>query len=363
VKRRRSPGQVLFVAVLVIGGIWIGLAFVREREAERFERRRDRELPDVHLRGVDAETFARHPKVFFRGENQPRSWDDIHYRVYLNRDQERIIALRCRIDADEAARLYDLETGAYNPHAPAPPAHWPWDRGDDSPFAVPAWWDPEGPQSLAMLSPAGDDEQGRRAWVGTFVNYDPETRLLHIWHWLRLDWEPPGTGPEPVLDLVVQALSRRLIANRHPVLGDGWMHAPDLDAVAMIGDELAPCRTVDVCLLPGEERHRYLVALHGDLDREEARRLIGERPLAELPADAPPPRERWAFALPVGEGMRPPLWFAPGPGPRWASWRVHPGTGEVDRGRWAAWDDEAAILYVWDWADPAPHPGSVVEGW
>jgi hypothetical protein len=183
---------------------------------------------------------------------------------------------------------------------------------------------------------------------------------LHFWAWQLRDWSPRRADPldSLVADEAATAIERELLATGHPFDAEGWFHAADLapDNCGLPRERLpAGLVRVDAVLFPVDRRHRYFLALHG-LDQATAWRVVGEYPLRDLPADGAPPLDRWPFAgLPI-IGNKPvlPTWFTPGPGPRRAHCLIRIGDGLVEAGRWVAYDTEAKVLYIWDWAGPSP---------
>ena len=155
---------------------------------------------------------------------------------------------------------------------------------------------------------------------------------------------------------MVTTLEQTLRAAGHPLDGAGWLVAIGI-APARSGitpERLPPGLTrIDAALLPVKGGHRYLLVLSG-LDEAAARTAAVHPPLRPLPDDGPPPFERWRFA--AQPGPRLPTWFAPGPGWRGHHSLIRLGGGEVEAGRWVAYDRAARALYLWDWEGPGVQP-------
>lgn len=342
---RRSPGQTVFLAAVVVTGILIGTGLWRQAQ-ERAAVRAAAELPDLELRDLSAdELFARED---FRGHaHSPRSWDRISLRHYAEPDGSYQRFLRCRIDGDEvplANRQLMRHPGRRATVDGLPPSWWPDEP--DPPWARPEWWQPApGGQSLWYA-----EQLDSGMVLGAFCSYEPDTGWMHYWEWRRPDILPPP-GPDHLhLDELVAQLIRRLVSERHPVDGAGWLRAPGVPAsqLALLPAQLPPgLRSIDCWARPQSQALRWLVALHG-LDEEVAAAVLGNLPVAAIADDGAPPVEDWAQALP-SEGLPP--WFRVGTGPRWHYLRVQPGTGLPEVGRWAGYDRERRVLFVWDWQD------------
>jgi hypothetical protein len=351
----RSPLQILVLTAAVGAGILIGVELVGRRAGHEAGERERAAWPDLSIEDASPTELAKHG--FRLTGREPSSWSEISVRLY--QDQRGIVTLvRCRVDPGEAATLISFPVGSRRPERDEPPADWPWGTAGD-PFRVPDWWRPRGGQSRCYerLDPAGLPS-------GIFANYDPASRLLHFWQWQRSDWTVRRTSPleHLVADELAATVASTLRAAGQPADAAGWMHAVGLEPGACglpAGRMPAAVTRVDAALLPVAGRHRFLLAVHG-LDEDAAWRLVAEQPLRELPADGPPPVERWAHAaLPASAAAGAPTvpaWFAPGPGPRRAHCLIAIGSGAVEAGRWVAYDPARRVLFVWDWEDRPPQP-------
>jgi hypothetical protein len=216
---------------------------------------------------------------------------------------------------------------------------------------VPAWWTPAPGRARCYAAPTADG--GR----GIFASYDPAQQRLTAWIFTRSDWRPapPDDGGRAGADELATMLEQSLRAAGHPLDGAGWMVAIGLEPArsGLAADRLPPgLARIDAALLPLKGGHRYLLVLTG-VDEPAARRVVVHPPLGSLPDDGPPPLGRWGFAAQPRDGQgRLPSWFAPGPGWRGQHCLVRLGGGEVEAGRWVAYDRAARALFVWDWEGP-----------
>jgi hypothetical protein len=348
---RRSPLQILVLAAAVGCGVVIGAWAIGWRTARPGAERGRGAMPDIAIEGATPAQLAR---LGYRlSGKEPRSWSAISLRSFQD-ERGTVTLVRCRIDPEEVAMLFRFPEGSRRPAQDAPPGDWPW-GGPGDPFAVPVWWRPAGSQSRIYEVLAGPSA------AGLFANYDPPTRTLHFWQWLRSDWRPGRHSPQ--LGLVADELAMALAEacrTRAPAGADGWLQAAAVkpaDCGLPAGRLPAGVTAIDAALLPLKHRHRYLLAVHG-LDASQAMALAGEQPLRALAADGPPPLPRWGFAAAPGAPATLPAWFAPGPGPRFAHCLLALGSGRVEAGRWVAYDAQAATLYLWDWEGPEAQPAA-----
>jgi hypothetical protein len=346
---RRSPLQILVLAGAVACGVVIGAWAIGWRTARPGSEHGRGAMPDIQLEDATPAQLAR---LGYRlSGKEPRSWSAISLRAFQD-ERGTVTLVRCHIDADEVAMLFRFPPGSRRPQSDAPPRDWPWGVPGD-PFAVPAWWRPQGGQSRIYEQFAGPTA------AGLFANYDAATGILHFWQWLRSDWKVERQSPlqHLVADELAMALNDAC-HSRGPVGADGWLHATALPPAACglpPGRLPASVTSIDVALLPLPHRHRYLLAVHG-LDAGQAADLTGEQPLRALAPDGPPPLARWGFAALPGSPAALPAWFTPGPGTRAGHCLLVLGSGRVEAGRWVAYDAHAATLYVWDWEGPEAQP-------
>jgi len=346
---RRSPLQILVLAVAVGCGVVIGAWAIGWRTARSGGDGGRGTMPDFL---VEEATPAQLARLGYRlSGKEPRSWSAISLRAYQD-ERGTVTLVRCHIDPEEVAMLFRFPEGSRRPAQDAPPRDWPWGAPGD-PFAVPAWWRPHGGQSRIYERLAGP------ALAGLFANYEPATRTLHFWQWLRSDWRVVRHSPLQglVADELAMALAE-VCRGSPPASPDGWLQATALKPSACglpAGRLPLSVTAIDAAMLPLQHRHRYLLAVHG-LDAAQAAALAGEQPLRALPADGPPPLPRWGFAALPGAAAALPAWFNPGHGPRFAHCLLALGSGKVEAGRWVAYDAQAATLFVWDWEGPQEQP-------
>lgn len=348
----RSPVAVLFTLVAVLAGIWLGLLLLRGTHLERARERIPETLRDLHIIDGSGEDFAAAGRPL--GTGAPRDWSAIHWREYEAGNGDYLLALRCRIGPVQVDQVYDLPPGHRQPVNDRPPSEWPWFRTGvpaTSPWRLPDWWAPAGDESAILTRP--DTAGGSIGW---FINYERASETLHLWQWRRADWPQPPPHPHLTADLLVQSLSEDLVSRRHPVDANGWLNAPAVEVPpGEAGIQPPGLVRVDAAIKPTPGDHRYLLTFHG-LDAATAEVVLADTPLRRLPADSPPPVDRWDFARqPAGL----PSWFTPGPGPRWCHHLLRPGPGTVAGARWAAYDPARRRLYVWDWAESTPRPATV----
>ncbi len=294
---RRSPLQTLVLALAVGCGVVIGAWAIGWRTARPASERGRGAMPDIQ---VEDATPAQLARLGYRlSGKEPRSWSAISLRAFQD-ERGTVTLVRCRIDPEEVAMLFRFPPGSRRPAQDAPPRDWPWGAPGD-PFAVPAWWHPQGGQSRIYEELAG------RSAAGLFANYEVATRTLHFWQWLRLDWRVER--PSPLRGLVADELAMALAEacrSRAPATPEGWLLATALPPAAcgLPAGRLPPGVTaIDAALLPLQHRHRYLLAVHG-LDRAQALALAGEQPLRA--------RRRWPAAA-AALGLRRPARTGAGP--------------------------------------------------
>lgn len=351
---RRSPQQTLTVTVVVIGGILLGLSFM-QREKTADEAELATQLPDLEL--VDLSPEALYQRSDFKPHpGMPKSWDHIHLRLYAEPDGIYLKYLRCTIDADEVEPTNPaaFKQGMYRRREAdeMPPGWWPGGADETDPkWRTPDWWTPAAGTGTGTWWAVPD----RDTVIGMYLHYDPETRLMHMREWRRQQAKvdpPSDLVDRPVVDQVASALARELALEGHPVVFGDWLESVQLGGsrVAGLAASLPEgLESADAMLRPKREM-RYLLALRG-LDRAAAESLLSDLPMRPDPADTKAPAADWAFALPQsqqGEAQLP-SWFTPGAGPRWRYELRRPGSGTLEEARWAAYDEAARTLYVWDW--------------
>jgi hypothetical protein len=346
---RRTPLQILVLSVAVGCGVVIGAWAIGWRMARPGSDHGRGAMPDIQLEDATPAQLAR---LGYRlSGKEPRSWSAISLRAYQD-ERGTVTLVRCRIDPDEVAMLFRFPEGSRRPAQDAPPRDWPW-GGPGDPFAVPAWWRPQGGQSRIYEHLAGPTA------AGLFANYEVATRTLHFWQWLRSDWRVERQSP--LRGLVADELAMALAEacrSRAPADAQGWLQATALPPAACglpAGRLPSSVTAIDAALLPLQHRHRYLLAVHG-LDGAQAAALSGEQPLRALRPDGPPPLPQWGFAALPGPAPTLPAWFSPGPGARSAHCLLALGSGRVEAGRWVAYDARSATLFVWDWEGPEAQP-------
>ncbi len=346
---RRNPLLLTIAIVGLLLGLWFGIQLLSRWRQGAIDRQGLR--PDLSIVAAMPAELARHG--FKLSGKEPASWRDISVRQKEDRTRA-LLALRCTIAPDDAARLIAFPPAAVRPADDQPPQHWPRGAAND-PWRLPDWWQPTGNQCLRWELADGDGA------AGLFASYDPATHVLHFWRW----HEAGRTLPPPAATLAFDLLATAL---EQAARGSGiaptpaqdpnavWLIAAGLtrERLGAVGKHLpAGITSVALAAHPRAGRHRYLIALTG-LDEAAALALLHDRPMRPRPDDEPPP-ESWSFAFPPG-GL--PVWAKPGPGPRRAYARLRLGTGAVETGRWAAYDRTARVLLVWDWSEETPMPGA-----
>lgn len=344
----RSPRQTLVLAAAIGCGVVLGALAVGRHAAGNAPAHERAAWPDLdfqHAAPADLVGLG-----FRLTGREPTSWSDISNRQYQDA-RGFVNVLSCRIAPAEAEALVRFPASSWCPSDGLPPADWP--RGPATePLHVPAWWTPATGQSRCYAAPTPDG--GR----GIFASYEPSTQLLTAWIFTRSDWRPtpPADGGRAGADELVTTLEQTLRAAGHPLDGAGWLVAIGIEPArsGLVPARLPPGLTrIDAALLPVKGGHRYLLVLSG-LDEAAARTAAVHPPLRPLPDDGPPPFERWRFASQPGPHL--PTWFAPGPGWRGHHCLIRLGSGEVEAGRWVAYDRAARALYLWDWEGPGVQP-------
>jgi len=332
--------QTALVAFAIGAGLVIGARLVAGRLVDETGAG-----PDIRLEHASLDDLAAAGYRF--GAARPRTWRDIHLRQFQDERGDCLI-LRATMAADEAAQLVTFPPDSRRPIDDAPPADWPR-GGVDDPFAPPAWFRPQGAQSRVFERGTADGVEGR------FAVYDPTSELMQVWMWRRADASlprPPAT--RVVADELAVVIGDRLLRVADAASPE-WLEGRAIPAAEVIEVERLPATTVDACLRPAKDVHRYLLAVRG-IGRDDALAIAGHHmPLRPLAADGPPPVAAWDFAAPP-RGL--PAWFAPGPGERWCHALVGIGTGTVTAARWVAYDATARTLYVWDWEDSVARPAA-----
>jgi hypothetical protein len=332
---RRRPAQVLVLAALLACGALIGVGILG-REVEQGGRARGIGThPDIELRGATTAGLA---AVGFRLRgSEPRTWRDIDLRLHGDDTATRMF-LACRIAPGVVDGLFAFVAGSVRPADGLPDPAW-----DALGGPRPDWWTPTAGRTRRQ-----EVREGGVA-TGLYTAYDPAAERLWLWRWTRKGAPPPLPRREGI-DALVLALAEAH-ARTAPVAGE-WLALRD-----------APIRGLraDLALRSRARAHRTVLRL-APLDAAAAEALLADLPMRPVAADGPPPD--WTFALPpalgVLDGDAPPAlppWFAPGPGPRWATSVVRLGDGRVESARWAAHHGDT--LYVWDWADPTPAPADL----
>ncbi|MDA3959277.1 MAG: hypothetical protein PF961_00680 [Planctomycetota bacterium] len=358
--RKRSPQQTMMAAMAVLLGVWLMMFIYKEVKDDRLQEL-PAELPDLEYVDLSPDELYAQPG-FKPHEGGPKTWDHISLRMYAGEAGTYTRFLRCTIDADEVERTNRdaFRDDMHRMREPneGPPPWWPGlaqdetnaavatDAGTDpvmNPWTVPSWWAP-GTEGIGTWWTVPDGD----TYIGVYLHYEPETRLMHVWEWRRMQDEV--TPPEhlygvAVADAIASGLSQLLVDQGHPAVFGDWLHAPDFDPAPLkpriygLPDEL---RSIDGLFRP-LERMRYLMVLRG-LSRDQAELILGEVPMREGEADSPPPAD-WDFARP----KELPAWWSPGPGPRWHYTLARPGSGIIEEARWASWDESKQALYIWDW--------------
>ncbi len=366
---RRNAHQTVFATFAAVIGVLITFKLMSMVGRNRSEEVFSGELPDIELRHVSPqelfEEFAagKDRPGFRRQAHAPQTWDDISLRVYWH-GGEKLQVMDCLIDGNEIehiAKGFFTNPGRRRPVDDLPPDWFPWERdADDSPWRVPDWWapNPAGVGSYYVTPIEGG------YLFGAYLHYHPATGRAHLWQFKRRGIQPPPLSRgELVVDYLASNISNTLRQDQHPHI-EGWYDAPGLDPRTLgLPEEMIPpgVTRIDALLFPWKkepQRFRYFMRIHG-LDSARAYELISEIAMRPLAPDTPPPVKRWAFALPAtAVGGELPVWFAPHAGPRWGYALARPGTGRVDRGRWAAYDAEREQLFVWDWDYGEPQPAS-----
>lgn len=356
-RRRRTPTQTLVVMLSMIAGLWLCL-WVADLWRDDGVTVAAEHLPDIELVDVAPE------RIRALGDGEWRvlapSSESVSLRQYAvyrpdpdgrPTDNGFVIYLRQRLAPEDVnAERYPMlaRPARRRSRDELPPDWFPLVADQDRPWRTPAWWKPQADSGVGLYeAEAGPEGQ----WLGQYLHYDRGSGWFHLWQWRRLGVEPP---PSPlqhlVVDLLAQDLARVLIARQHPADADGWLLATGLTPALFpqLADSWPPSlQRIDSCLLPLQDRHRYLLVLSG-IDEVSAEALLGELPMRRLPDDAPPPN--WTFAAPrSAAGVGPPSWFDPGAGPRWGYALLRPRDGLVETARWAAYDRAARQLAVWDW--------------
>ncbi len=353
----RSPRQTLVLAAAIGCGVVLGALAVGRHAAGNAPAHEHAAWPDLDFQHAAPADLA---SLGFRlTGREPTSWSDISNRQYQDA-RGFVNVLSCRIAPAEADTLVRFPASSWSPSDGLPPAEWP--RGPlAEPMRVPAWWTPAAGRSRCYAAPTPDG--GR----GIFASYDPSQLRLTAWIFTRSDWRPtpPADGERAGADELVTALEQTLRATGHPLDGAGWLVANGVEPTRC---GLAPERLptgltrIDAAMMPIKGGHRYLLALTG-LDEETARTFAVHPPLRPWPDDSPPPLARWRLAAPPSvDQPRLPSWFVPGPGWRGSHCLLRLGSGEVEAGRWVAYDRAAHVLFVWDWEGPAAQPPSADLG-
>lgn len=344
----RSPTQTLVLAAAVGCGVVLGALAVGRHAAGRAPEQERAAWPDLDVQHAAPDALA---GLGFRlTGREPATWSDISNRQYQDA-RGFVNVLSCRIAPAEAATLVRFPAGSWRPADGRPPAQWPHGPVDE-PMRLPAWWTPVAGQARCYA--AATPEGGR----GIFASYDPAQQRLTAWIFTRSDWRPvpPADGGHAGADELATALERSLRAANHPPDAAGWLVAIGLEPArcGLPAERLPPgLARLDAAMLPLKGGHRYLLVL-GGVEEATARILAGHPPLRPLPDDGPPPLARWRFAAQPTGGL--PSWFAPGPGWRGHHSLVRLGGGEVEAGRWVAYDRAARALFLWDWEGPGAQP-------
>ena len=353
---RRTPRQTIYTMIMVVCGVWLGIGLMqtwREGRTKEFVK----QLPDYELVDVSAEELYERAGITPR-EGDPTSWRHIHMRHYAEDQNGYLKVLRCQLSPEEVEQvnrhIFTAQTRRRT-RDDLPPEWWPGQADAEGPWALPDWWQPSGSQSLTFMEQRPD-----ASWLAEYINYDPATEWFHLWEFHRYGIDAPASPLEAlVADHVVKVVLAQLQAGQHALSDDGWYRVPEysVDRLGIAHEHLpAGMSQLSVAIQPAVARvPSYLLAVHG-IKREAVSAFMGELEMRSMPADGAAPTAAWDFTL--GQDQALPSWFDPGAGPRWGHVLVRPGRGTVDAGRWAAYDEARAILFVWNWHSTMPYPAS-----
>lgn len=344
-KRRRGPLQTLIVAGAVVAGIIAGTRLIAAQMRPEADRRVQASRPDVTIRDARPEDLVAHG--FQPGPRTPRTWSGISLRRFED-ERGTMTMVRCTIAPEEAGLLVDFPPDSRRTLDDQPPADWAQGAAGD-PFLPPDWF--AGPAARSRCYDAVPPDGPAR---GIYAGYDPATRLLRVWTWVRTDVRLVRPNADRLLaDELAMALANVAVQGGVASSPQGWLAMDRLDPrQAGQAAERMPAGTESVAfaLLPLRGRHRYLLRIDG-IDEAAARALAAGTPLRALPDDAAPPATPWKPMLPEGGAL--PAWFAPGPGPRGVHCLVRLADGGVERGRWFAYDPVMRRAFLWDWEQAA----------